>query len=381
MLTVLPPQAAPAGMLVPLPPQPPGVAWPTDTWPQSPLGPEVDGHRLDSALDQAFTAIGRSGLPDTRALLVVHHGAIVAERYAQGFGTSNRFQSWSMAKSITQALVGILVRQGTLDLAASVSVPAWQRDDDPRHRLTLDHLLHMTSGLANEDDTTDPASSVVVAMLFGDRSAKMAEYAASLPLSHEPGTDWQYSTASSMIVADIVQRALGGGKDDMLRFMRAELFDRIGMRSAVPEFDAGGTFMGGGFVYATARDYARFGYLYLRGGVWDGTAVLPPGWVDYTRTPAQAANNGVYGANFWLNLTPAPGQWSKILPGGPESAFAANGNNGQVIMIVPTHDLVVVHLGEMQSTSWPAVSANLADIVAAFPAAGSPTVPRGETAK
>jgi CubicO group peptidase (beta-lactamase class C family) len=378
MLTVLPPRAARAGMLVPLPPQPPEVAWPTDTWPESRPGQEVDRGRLDSAFDQAFAAVGRGGLPDTRALLVVHHGAIVTERYAQGFGTSKRFQSWSMVKSITQALVGILVRQGTLDLAASAPVPAWQRDGDPRHRLTLDHLLHMTSGLANEDDTADPASSVAVAMLFGDRSAKMAEYAASLPLSHEPGTYWAYSTATSMIVADIVQRAVGGGKDDMLRFMRAELFDRIGMRSAVPEFDAGGTFMGGGFLYATARDYARFGYLYLRGGVWDGTAVLPPGWVDYTRTPAHAANNGVYGANFWLNLTPASDQF-KILPGGPESAFAANGNDGQVILIVPTHDLVVVRLGEMQSTTWPAVNANLADIVAAFPAAQSRAVPGGET--
>jgi len=135
MLTVLPPHAARAGMLVPLPPQPPGVTWPTDTWPEGRPGPDVDRQRLDNAFDQAFTAVGRSGLPDTHALLVMHHGAIVAERYAQGFGTGKRFQSWSMAKSITQALVGILVRQGTLNIAAAAPVPAWQQDGDPRRRL------------------------------------------------------------------------------------------------------------------------------------------------------------------------------------------------------------------------------------------------------
>ena len=152
------------------------------------------------------------------------------------------------------------------------------------------------------------------------------------------------------------------------------------MRSAVPEFDAGGTFMGGGFFYATARDYARFGYLYLRDGIWGVERILPPGWVDYTRTPPRAPNNGVCGANFWLNRTPREGQF-KILPGGPESAFAATGNDGQVILIVPTRDLIVVRLGEMQRTSWRAVNANLADIVAAFPAAAPPAPSGGESAE
>ncbi len=362
-----------ASALVPLPPQPTDIGWPTAAWPVHAPGPEIDHGRLDAAFDEAFAPIGRSGLPDTRALLVVHHGAIVAERYAPGFVPEQRFQSWSMAKSITQALVGILVRQGKLDVAAPAPVPAWQTDGDPRRQVTLDQLLHMTSGIANEDDTNDPASSVVVRMLFGDRSANMTTFAASLPLAYAPGTHWAYSTATSMIVAAIVQHAVGGSKEAMYRFMREALFGPIGMRSAVPEFDAGGTFMGGAFLYATARDYARFGYLYLRDGMWDGARVLPEGWVNYTRTRAAVENNGVYGANFWLNLTPTKDQF-QFLPGGPESAFAASGNDGQEIVIVPTRDLVVVRLGEMQNTTWPAVSRALAEVVAAFPE-HSPALP------
>lgn len=351
--------------LVPLPVQPAAVSWPTTAWPTAAPGPGVDQRRLDAAFDSAFSAVGRGGLPDTRALLVVRHGAIVAERYAPGFGPNNRFQSWSMAKSVTQALVGILVRRGALDVHAPANVPVWRGNGDPRGRLTLDHLLHMTSGLANQDDLHDPADSLVTRMLFGDKSAHMAEVAAAVPLAHEPGTRWAYSTATSMIVADIVQRAVGGGKEEMLALMHRELLDPIGMRDAVPEFDAGGTFMGGGFFHASARDYARFGYLYLRDGVWEGRRILPEGWVDYARTPAPAQNNGTYGAHFWTNLPPAEGQFD-LVPGGPRSAFGATGNDGQLIIIVPTRDLVVVRLGEMQASSWNTVTKDVAEIVAAF---------------
>ena len=152
----------------------------------------------------------------------------------------------------------------------------------------------------------------------------------------------------------------------MLAFLRAKLFDRLGMRSAVPEFDAAGTFMGGAFVWANARDWARFGLLYLRDGVWDGARVLPEGWVDYVRRPAPAPNNGVYGAHLWLNFEPKEPQF-KPLPGGPESALSVSGNNGQMVVIVPTHDLVVVRLGEMQASSWDSVTGEVAAAVAAFP--------------
>ena len=152
-----------AGAAVPLPPQPAGVPYPTEAWPVAPPGPAIDVARLDAALDAAFAPVGWNGLPDTRALLVVHQGAIVAERYAPGFGPDSRMQSWSMAKTVTQALVGILVGQKRLDLHAPVPVPAWHAKDDPRGAITLDQLLHMTSGLDNADGGTEPDSFVIAA--------------------------------------------------------------------------------------------------------------------------------------------------------------------------------------------------------------------------
>ena len=357
--------AARAAELVPLPPQPAGVAYPTEGWPEAPPGAGVDTQRLSAAFDSVFAARGRGGVPDTRALVAVHHGAIVAERYAPGFGPQSRFQSWSMAKSITQALIGILVREGRLDVNASVPVPAWRAPGDPRGALTFDQLLHMSSGLANADGGLG-TDTFVARLLFGEGSRDVFAYASDVPLVHPPGTFWDYSTATSMILAGVVGRTVGGGRDGMLAFMRRKLFDPLGMRSAVPEFDAAGTFLGGAFVWANARDWARFGLLYLRDGVWDGVRVLPGGWVDYVRKPAPTTNNGVYGAQLWLNLEPK-GQQFKPLPGGPASAISVNGNDGQMVVIVPTHDLVVVRLGAMQASTWPSVTGDVAAMVAAFP--------------
>jgi len=354
--------ASTAGAAVPMPPQPPGVLYPTDAWPVAPPGSGIDIARLDAALDAAFEPRGWNGLPDTRALLVVHHGAIIAERYAQGFGPDSRMQSWSMAKTVTQALVGILVGQKRLDLHAPAPVPAWQAKDDPRGAITLDQLLHMTSGLDNADGGTE-VDSFASRLLFGPGSLDVFAYASNVPSINTPDTHWAYSTGTSMIVAGIVGRTVGGGPPEMIAFMHRELFDPIGMRTAVPEFDAAGTFLGGAWVWATARDWARIGYLYLRDGVWDGRRVLPEGWVDYSRTPAPAPNNGVYGAHLWLNLEPKPKQFAP-LPGGPHSAFCLSGNGGQMVVVVPTRDLVVVRLGVTQTMTFPAVAEALAAVVA-----------------
>jgi len=351
-----------AGAAVPLPPQPAGVPYPTEAWPVAPPGPGVDVERLDAALDAAFELRGWNGLPDTRALLVVHHGALVAERYAQGFGPDSRFQSWSMAKTVTQALVGILVGQKRLDLRAAAPVPAWRAKDDPRGAITLDQLLHMTSGLDNADGSPEP-DSFASRLLFGPGSLDVFAYASNVPAINAPDTSWAYSTGTTMIVAGIVGRTVGGGSAGMLAFMHRELFDPIGMRTVVPEFDAAGTFLGGAWVWATARDWARLGYLYLRDGVWDGRHVLPEGWVGYSRTPAPAPNNGVYGAHLWLNLEPKAKQFAP-LPGGPHSAFCLSGNGGQMVVVVPTRDLVVVRLGVTQTMTFPAVTQAVAAVVA-----------------
>jgi CubicO group peptidase (beta-lactamase class C family) len=351
-----------AGAAVPLPPQPAGVPYPTEAWPVAAPGPDIDVARLDAALDAAFEPRGWNGLPDTRALLVVHRGAVVAERYAPGFGPDSRMQSWSMAKTVTQALVGILVGQKRLDLHAPAPVPEWHANDDPRGAITLDQLLHMSSGLDNADGGTGP-DSFVSRLLFGPGSLDVFAYASNVASISAPDTHWAYSTGTSMIVAGIVGRTVGGGPTEMLAFMRRELFDPIGVRTAVPEFDAAGTFLGGAWMWATARDWGRIGYLYLRDGMWDGDRVLPEGWVDYSRTPAPAPNNGVYGAHLWLNREPKADQLAPI-PGGPHSAFCLWGNGGQMVVVVPTRDLVIVRLGVTQTMTFRAVTQAMAAVVA-----------------
>jgi CubicO group peptidase (beta-lactamase class C family) len=290
----------------------------------------VDRAALEQAYEHAFRTLGRAGVPNTRALLAVHRGRIVAERYADGFDAQTRFHSWSMAKSVTQALVGILVRQGRLEVGAPAPVPEWHGSDDPRRVVTLNHLLHMTSGLDNADGKGGEGFGAQ--MLFGDGAAD----------------------------------EVGGTPEALLGFLHRELLDPLGMRRTIPEFDAAGHYLGGGFVWASAHDWARFGYLYLRDGVWDGSRILPEGWLDYTTTAAPAPNNSVHTAHFWINAQARPGQF-EILPGAPPSAFCASGAYGQYVCMVPTHDLLVVRLGEMQGIDWPELRSPIVELIAAFP--------------
>ena len=356
-----------AGELVPLPAQPEIVPWPTVDWSEAPPGPEVNGDRLERAFEEAFAD---SAPGQTRALLVVHRGAIVAERYAPGFSHTTRFHSWSMAKSVTQAFVGILVREGLLDLGAPADVQEWAGEGDSRGAITLGNLLHMNSGLGITDDFEDPGDSAVLEMLYGSAAVDMAGFAASFPLVHEPGRHWDYSTGSTMIAARIIGDAVGGGPEGILAFMRQELFEPLGMKSVVPEFDAAGNFMGGGFVHITARDWARFGLLYLRDGVWDGRRVLPKGWVDYSRSPAPAKNNRAFGAHLWLNVEPGPGQFPPVVPDSPRSIFSIQGAYGQFVLLIPTHDLLIVRLGLLEEEEFGPLGPLFTEIVGAFPALG-----------
>ncbi len=360
--------SAAADELAPLPSHPEGVPWPTEAWAEAPLPGDIDRTVFDGAVADLFETTGRGGQRDTRALLVVHGGRLVYERYADGFGRETRFQSWSMAKSITNAFVGMLVGDGRLDLDAPAPVEAWHGDGDPRSAITLRHLMQMRSGLDNGDGfgAEDMTMSFVSRLLFGEGSSAPAAYATDVGLAHPVGEHWAYSTGTSVLVAAIAGRAVGGGRHGTLDFLRTRLFDRLGMKSAQPEFAASGEFIGGAFMHASARDWARFGYLYLRDGVWEGERVLPEGWVDFSRTRGPAANNGIHGAHFWLNLAPGPDQWTP-LPGAPETTFIAEGAMFQMIAIVPTMDLVAVRLGESQGVDHMELRAELARLLTAFP--------------
>jgi CubicO group peptidase (beta-lactamase class C family) len=329
--------------LLPLPPQPEGVAWPSDEWPRAELDGRVDRSELDRLLDYAFSVPEPVDLDRTHAVVIVQGGAVVAERYAHDADPDEAFLSWSMAKSITSALVGILVGQGKLDIRDPIPVCEWQASD-PRSRITIDQMLRMVDGLRFREAEHLSGGSVryypaeesdVIPMLFGEGKGDVAGFAATLPYVEEPETRWNYNSGGSNLLARLVAETVGGGESGMRAFMQRELFDRIGMKTAQPRFDEAGNFIGSSHCYCSARDFARFGYLYLRGGVWDGDRILPEGWVDYSRSPSPQAPDGVYGAHFW------------VIPG-TLGLFYCSGMGGQRILISPKLDLVVVRVGKTE---------------------------------
>jgi CubicO group peptidase (beta-lactamase class C family) len=250
------------------------------------------------------------------------------------------------------AAVGMLVGEGRLDTAAPAPVPAWRGAADPRGAITLEHLLRMVDGLAFVEEYREGEHSDVIEMIYGAGKDDVASYAESRPLAHPPGTWWNYSSGTSNVVSAILGRTLGGhaAVDD---FLRARLFDPIGMKSATPRFDAAGTFVASSFVFATARDFARFGLLYLRDGVWEGERLLPAGWVDHARTPTPASF-GQYGAHWWL-ATDGSG------------IFHCSGFRGQYIAVDPTRDLVLVRSGASTPEQRAEVLRSLRAVVECFP--------------
>lgn len=339
--------------LLPLPPQPEAVPWPTEEWPVAAPGRDVDEARLRAVAERAFAPASMESHGRTLALLAVHRGRLVLERYAPGRGPGDTFPSWSVAKSVLHAVAGVLVGEGRLDPHAPAPIAAWRAPGDPRGAITLEHLLRMVDGLDFVELYEESGRSDVVEMLFRSGRDDVAAYAIARPLAHPPGTYWSYSSGTSNVVAAIVGAAVGGGRAGVEAFLRRALFDPIGMRSAKPRFDAAGTFVGSSYVFATARDFARFGLLYLRDGVWEGRRVLPPGWVDHARSETPASF-GRYGAHWWLALDGT-------------GIFTANGFQGQYVVVDPGRDLVLVRLGVSTPEQRVAVVHDLRALVDAFP--------------
>jgi CubicO group peptidase (beta-lactamase class C family) len=365
--------AAAATSLVPLPPQPADVPWPEASWPTGPLPAGIDA-RLEALL--AVVQTPQPGLGETRAVVVIHHGRLVLERYMPGFGPDTPLISWSMAKSVTQALVGVAVRRGLVDIDRPMGNPRWAAGD-PRAAIPWRYWLNMVDGQDyHEIGVVDQTKNDAARMLFGVGRRDIAAFGASLPLVHEPGTFWNYNSAGINLISDALSRVFAPGitapaerRARMAAVLRDELFGPLGMRSAQPEFDATGTFIGSALVYATARDWARFGLLYLRDGVWQGRRILPEGWVDFARTKTPASNSDVYGAGWWV--TPAAGRGKPhvaLTPNGPRDLFAAQGHEGQLIVVVPSKDLVLVRLGHFDDrVGWWPLGQWIERVVALFP--------------
>lgn len=328
--------------LVPLPPQPAGVPYPTVSWPTDSLPATADASAVQSILTAAFgnAQIGdadassaqqraaQAAYGDITAALVISGGELVTEEYGNGYTGTTPHPSFSLAKSVTHALLGNLVDDGQLDVFAPAAVPEWSAPGDPRGAITPDMLARMSSGL-EWDESPDVILMRFVTGLGGEAASTQVDRDLAEP---DPAVNsrFQYSTGSTAIngrlMGDIVGRgtAFTGWADNVL-------FDPLGIDSAELEFDSSGNWIAGYGANMTARDFARFGLLYLRDGFWDGNQILPSGWVDYARTATPT--NEDYGAGFWVNVH-------------GENTFGAIGSGGQVIAIVPEQDLVVVVLAD-----------------------------------
>ncbi len=331
----------------------------TETKPPQQLSPEIAGSSvvapqsplLSTALDRAFAEPEQPPFRRTKAIVVVKNGRVVAERYANGYGVETPILGFSATKSVMSALTGILVRKGRLKLDQPAPVAAWQGPGDPRQAITLDHLLRHTAGLALGSSLSASLASVlepVNRMKFME--ADMAAYAESVPLETPPGSAWNYNDGNTVILSHLIRDAAGGHASDVLRLARQELFDPLGMRDVTLEFDAAGTPEGSSQMLMSARDWARFGLLYLNDGVAGDTRILPEGWVKYSASPTPNAWVGM-GAGFWTNQGDSFGASYRIERGWPRDAFFAKGTIGQYVIIIPSERLVIVRLG--RSPNWP----------------------------
>jgi CubicO group peptidase (beta-lactamase class C family) len=296
--------------------------------------------RLVAAMDEAFAEHPGQPQKATKAVIIVHDGKIVAERYAPGYGPDTPLRAFSVSKSVTNALIGILVREGRLKVDAPAPVATWANPADPRHAITVEQLMRMTSGLALDEtnDGFDPTSR----MQFTEPD--MAAFAERQPLIAQPGARWAYSSPSTVILSRIIRDAVGGHAEDVNAFAERELFAPLGMRHVTLGFDSAGTPVGSTEFYASARDWARFGLLYANNGVVDGRRILPEGWAAYSASTTPLAEFG-YGAGFWTNLGGSRGARKRVAAGMPADSFFASGSLGQRVIIAPAERLVIIRFG------------------------------------
>lgn len=331
--------------------------------------PGAPTEQLARAIDDLFADEERLG--DTRALVVMHEGEVAAERYGPSYGPDTRFVSWSMAKTITAVMIGMLVADGRLNLDETPPIPRWQRPGDPRSDITLRQLLQMRSGLRHTEAGDPPYESSEVRMLFLDGRDDMAEWAESQPLEAEPGRSFEYSSNTTVILADIAARVLTRSDDPDVRreavdsYLHARLFDPLGMESMVPEYDASGTLIGGSLIHGNARDWAKFGEFLRHGGSRRGAQLVPRNWIDFMTEPSPRSPH--YGAQTWLNRATGESEHPLFPNRAPESMFAAIGHMGQYVLVSPEQRLTLVRLGHSDASQRPPMLQELADIMELYP--------------
>jgi len=313
------------------------VAWPTNEWPR---GESAHQGELDDVVDEMFT---EENLALTNAVIVVQGGKVLAERYggeqfhfdrpAEPITAESQLLSWSMAKSILHMIVGTLVDEGRLNPDQLAPVPEWRDETDPRHLIQVRDLLAMRDGLDFVEEYQIGQTSHVIDMLYGDGKDDMAAFSAALPLAHQPGTFYNYSSGTTNILSRVVADLVGYG-DDYRAYLNERLFTPIGMTSAVATFDTSGVFVASSFVHARALDFAKFGLLYLRGGEWDGERLISREWAATAQVPlsVEASSGHLYSWKWWVS-------------GDEYGTYWANGYEGQMISVVPALDAVIVRFG------------------------------------
>ncbi len=308
----------------------------------------VDREKLEKAVNKAFIEPSSDSQQNTHAIVVVLGDRIIAEKYAPGLNNDTPILGWSMAKSVANTLVGILVKDNILDIYKPAQVKAWQSQTDPRNKITLDMMLRMSSGLSFEEIYAPFKDATY--MLYAEKS--MAGYAAQKTLTADIDTLWNYSGGTTNIIAQIITDNVGGDLASYYKFSKERLFNKIKAYSAIIEPDASGVFVGSSYMYATARDWARYGLLLKNDGIWEGERILPSGWISYSTKPTPAAPQGKYGAHFWLNAGEKNNPNNRRFPLLPKDMYFCQGFNGQIVAVIPSKDLVVVRLGATHDDSW-----------------------------
>lgn len=305
----------------------------------------------------------------TQAFILMRDGKIVAERYGEGIRPATKLLSRSISKTVTAALIGLMVSDGRLALDSPAPVPAWTQPGDPRGEITLRNLLNMASGIEHSEDGPPLYEADTVRMLFTDGAQDAAAYAEAKPIAAPPGSRFNYSTADTTILADLMIRMLTDSNQPerrraaMMEFIRGRLMTPAGLSSLTPEFDPRGTMLGGAMMYMTARDYARFGELLRNRGRVNGHQLLSARWVEFMKTPSP--HNAAYGGHLWLNRE---GEGNPLFPGrGSSRIFAAVGHHGQYLVIDPTRRLVILRIGLSSDAQYNGVRRSLVRLIELFP--------------
>lgn len=331
------------------------LEWPTDHWPENKI--QLDDQDFKKIIDYTFSNESIETLGRTNALLIVQNGSIVYEKYNEPINRNTKLISYSMAKSYIGLLTGMMIDKGFIESKDENNLlKEWQ---DNRKNISISHLLNMQSGLDFVEEYDNNGRSDTLEMLFGNGRFDQASFAASFALkSIAPGMKFNYSTGETNILSKIIKLRLQEQNLNYQNFINDNLSSKIGLKNTIFEFDDSDTFIGGSSVFANARDYARFGYLYLRDGQWDGETIVSKSWIDDTRKPAKNTNK-MYSNKFWM---PHPASPISI----PKDTYYCAGFGGQYILMIPSKDMVVVRLGETYVED-DKVLENLSEIINFFP--------------